>query len=274
MDRESWLVKLPGDTAIEVRIVGRGNLGPWLGPECGAVGDLGWLSARLLDNRDRHGHVPGLGLDDPLERVALGVVPGIVHQMEQHARASPRCIGQRDRRYRERSFAIRRPAKRFLAAGAARGHIDPIGDHEGRVEPDSKLADEGCLLAILALLDAIQKGLGSRARDGAKRLDQLVAAHADAVVLDGELALVGIDADGDPRRRILAEQAWIGDRLVPQPLAGIGGVRDQLAQEHLFLGINRVHHHVQELGNIRFEGAAFAFCFIGYGHQSIPRQMR
>ena len=97
MNGEGRLVELPGDAAIEVGIVGSRDLGPWLGPECGAVGDLSGLRAGLLDNRDRHGHVPGLGLDDPFERMALGIVAGIVHQMEQHARAPRRRVGQRNR---------------------------------------------------------------------------------------------------------------------------------------------------------------------------------
>jgi len=80
--------------------------------------------------------------------------------------------------------------------------------------------------------EAIEKRLGAGTRDGAERLDQLLAPHADAVVLDGELAVLGIDRDGDARLRIVAQQRRRGDRLIAQALAGVGGIRDQLTQKY------------------------------------------
>ena len=46
-----------------------------------------------------------------------------------------------------------------------------------------------------------------------------------------EALVVRIERDGDARLRVLAEELRLGDRLVAQLLAGIGGVGDQLAQE-------------------------------------------
>ena len=50
----------------------------------------------------------------------------------------------------------------------------------------------------------------------------------------------------------------VRDRLVAQLLAGVGGVGDQLAQEHVLVGIDRMHHQVQKLCNIGLEGAGLA----------------
>ena len=100
--------------------------------------------------------------------------------------------------------------------------------------------------------------------------DQLLAAHADAVVLDHELPLFGIDRDRDAWRRIVAKERGLRDRLVAQPLAGVGRIRDQFAQKHRLLGIDRVHHQLQKLGDVRFEWAAFRSVLLGNGHGSIP----
>ncbi len=55
--------------------------------------------------------------------------------------------------------------------------------------------------------------------------------------------------------RVVAQQLRLGDRLVAQLLAGVGGVGDQLAQEHVLVRIDRVHHQVQQAGHVGFEGA-------------------
>ena len=70
-------------------------------------------------------------------------------------------------------------------------------------------------------------------------------AHADAVVGDqqGARLLVRHDADlglGGRRERA------VGQRLEPAPVHRIGGVGHQLAQEYLPLGIERVHHEIEQ----------------------------
>ena len=104
--------------------------------------------------------------------------------------------------------------------------------------------------------DPAHEGLGARAGDGAERLDHLVPAHADAVVLDREPAALGVDQERDPGLGIIAEQGRVGDRLEAQPLTGVGRVGDQLAQKDVPVGIDRVHHQLQQLGDVRLEGAA------------------
>ena len=107
---------------------------------------------------------------------------------------------------REGALAVGRPAPGLVAAGAAGDHLDLVGDHERRIEADAELADQGGAFAGLVRLEPLHEGLGAGARDGAERLDHLVAAHADAVVLDRERAGVGVDADGDARLGVVAEQ--------------------------------------------------------------------
>ena len=122
----------------------------------------------------------------------------------------------------------------------------------------------------LRRFEPIEKGLGARARNRAERLYHLLAAHADAVVLDGEGPLVGIDGECDARLDVIAEQRRLGDRVVAQPLAGVGGIRDQLAQEYGFVGIDRMHHQVQQLGDIGLERPALRFVLLDRGHGRFP----
>jgi len=120
-------------------------------------------------------------------------------------------------------------------------------------------------------LDPFEEGLGAGAGDGAERLDHLVAAHADAVVLDGEGAFVGIDGERDAGLRVVAEERRVGDGVVAQLLVGVGRVRDQLAQKHRLVRIDRVHHQMQELGDIGLECAAFGAGLLRVGHgQVVP----
>ena len=75
--------------------------------------------------------------------------------------------------------------------------------HEGRIEADAELADQrGVALAVATA--SSHEGLGARLGDGAEIVDQLLAAHADAVVGDGQ-GLGGLvggedDASGLHRR--------------------------------------------------------------------------
>jgi hypothetical protein len=67
MDGERRLVELPGEAAVEIGVVGGGDVALRLGPERDAVGHLHGLGARVLDDRDRHRHMPRLLADDPLQ---------------------------------------------------------------------------------------------------------------------------------------------------------------------------------------------------------------
>ena len=275
MDGGGRLVELAGDAAIEIGVVGGADLRLRLGPQRGAVADLGRLAAGLLDDRDRHRHVARLRLDEPLDGEALGIGFGVIHQMQHDAGAARRRVGKSRGRNGKRALAVRRPQPGRLRAGAARQHLDPLRHHEGRIEADAEPADQRGLVVGLFGLDAVEERLGARARDGAERFRKLVAAHADAVVLDGQAFLLGIERERDARLDIVAEQRRVGDRLVAQPLAGVGGIGDQFAQKYRFIGIDRVHHQVQQLGDVGLERLglgrpAFRYFLLGSCHDRSP----
>ncbi len=144
--------------------------------------------------------------------------------------------------------ARRGPGPDFVRAGAAAGDGDAIGDHEGGVKADPELADQAG--AVLGLGQAGQKGFGAGARDGAEIVDQLLPVHADAVVDHRKRAGLLVGHDADLRRLAVGGQIGRRDRLVAQLVEGVGGVRNQLAQEDVGLRIDRVHHQVQQLGDL------------------------
>ena len=93
-----------------------------------------------------------------------------------------------------------------------------------------------------------------------------MVAHADAIILDGEGAFVGIDGERDARLGVIAEESRVGNGVVTQLLVGVGRVRDQLAQKHRFIRIDRVHHQVEELGDIGLKCSAFGAGLLRSGH--------
>ncbi len=118
---------------------------------------------------------------------------------------------------------VRAPAPAPLLAGLPGDHLDLVGDHEGGIEADAELAD----LADVALgvfFYRIDEGGGAGFGDGAEILDQLVAAHADAVIDDrqGPATLVGHQPDAE--FAIPLQNGRIGQRLVAQLVAGVGSV--------------------------------------------------
>src|SRR5579863_10580962 len=104
--------------------------------------------------------------------------------MQHDAGPAARSDHRIRRRYGEGALAVRGPDKRRVRTRAAGNNLDAFRDHEDGIEADAEAADQRRFLAALRRLDAIEEGFGAGARDGAQRLDHLIAAHADAVVLD------------------------------------------------------------------------------------------
>ena len=168
--------------------------------------------------------MPGLGLHQPLQREVLGEGGRIVEKVQHDAGAALRRLLERGGPDRIFALPVRRPAPGRVAAGRTRDDIDPGGYHEGGIEADAELADE--LRAIIGFggFDPFQERPRAGTGDRAQRFRHLVAAHADAVVLDRELLAVLVGADDDARLGIVGEKLGPGDGLIAKPLAGVGRV--------------------------------------------------
>src|SRR5690606_2927060 len=184
MDGHRRLVILAGNPAIELGVFLLGDFAFRLHPQGRAVRDFAAFGLGLLYQRDGDRHMAGLFLDQALELVWLRIVRRVLHQMQHDARtALRRLVGSR-RRDLVGTLAVGGPAPGLFASRLAGDDVDLVGDHEGRIEADTELADQLGALAGFRGLDALHEGARAGAGDGAERLDQFVAAHADAVVLD------------------------------------------------------------------------------------------
>src|SRR5215203_1485995 len=102
-----------------------------------------------------------------------------------------------------------------------------IGDHKSRIEADPELTDELRTLNSLCGLHSVHESLSARACDGAEALDHLLPVHPDAVIFDGQAAVLAIGDQGDPGFRVIAEEGRGRDPFEPQPLASIRRIGDQ-----------------------------------------------
>ena len=142
-----------------------------------------------------------------------------------------------------------------LVRGQARppgGQLHPVGHDERGVEADAELTDQGRVLPLVAgqrLEELARPRLGDRP----DVLDHLGAAHPDPVVRHGDRPRLGVVGDPDPQRPLFLRVLAAGKQFQPQPVDGIGGVRDQLAQEDLLVAVQRVDHQVQELHHLGLE---------------------
>src|SRR5207248_491707 len=83
--------------------------------------------------------------------------------------------------------------------------------------------------------------------------DDGVLRHADAVVRDGQRAVLLVGGDLDLVLRVAFEQFVFGEGLEAEGVDGVAGVADQLAQEDVLVGVERVDDEVQELLQLGLE---------------------
>ena len=114
------------------------------------------------------------------------------------------------------------PARTAGIAGLAGDERDPVGDHERRVEAHAELADQfpgG--RGVPRLPQFAQQLRGAGAGDRADQPDHLVTAHADAVVADGQGALLRVDLDLDVQVGSVDLEVLVDHRLDPQLVQGV-----------------------------------------------------
>ena len=278
---------------VELLVLLLGHLRPGPPPQRGALVGHHRLAVAHHHHRQRDPVRPLA--HDRLEAVRLQELVGIgLHvQHDGGARllALPRLDGVG-------AAPVRRPQPRLGPAGPARGHLHPVRHHEGGVEPHPELADQARpvprlvaprlvalrlvaprlvaprlvaprlvapRLAFLSLGQRLPERPRAGARDGAQVGHQLVPAHADAVVGDGQRARRLVRRDDDARR-VGRAQRLVGQRLEAPPVGGVGRVRHQLAQEDLPLGVQRVHHQVEQPPHLGAELVPLGRCLRGLAH--------
>ncbi len=111
---------------------------------------------------------------------------------------------------------------------------DALCHHKRRIKAHTELPDE---VATLASLEAFDERLGARFGNGAKVFGQLGAGHARARIADGNGVCLGINGDVDVRLELSITDVGIGDLHKAHAVDGVGGVRDELAEEDFTVGV-------------------------------------
>jgi hypothetical protein len=182
-------------------------------------------------------------------------------ELQRDARAALRRLVERQRGDGVGAFAVRGPPPGRLGPRAAGVDRHLVGDHERGIKADAELADQarGLRVGLFGTVgrELVQERFGAGAGDRSERLGEILAAHADAVVGEGQRLGVGIDRDADRKRLAVGDEFRIGQRFVTQLLAGVGGVGDEFADEDVAFGVDGMYHQVQQARNVGFEALRF-----------------
>jgi hypothetical protein len=120
---------------------------------------------------------------------------------------------------------------------------------------------------VLRLGQSADECARSGAGHGSEIVDQLLPAHADPAVHNGQGSRLGVGPDADHERAAVGEQLRPVDAFVAQLVAGVRGVGDQLAQEYVRLGIDGVNHEAEQFGHFRLKGMGLGrFGSCGHEH--------
>jgi hypothetical protein len=115
------------------------------------------------------------------------------------------------------------------------------------------------------LLDLLEKGFGTRMGDGAQVLNQLSLGHADPGVGDGDRVCLVVGGDDDLQGPFRFENGGLGG--LPQELellVGISRVRNEFANENLFIGVKRMDDDLEKLGDLCLESVVLRL-----GHRNL-----
>ena len=219
----------------------------------------------LVFEQDREADEVAVGGDEVLETVFLGVFGELRLQLQDDLHAARNAVAFLDR---VAAHTIAGPDERLaLMTPAAGVDLDLIGHHEGRVEADAELADHVARRAA-AFLHRLEEGLRAGVGDGAKVLDQLLAGHADAVILDREGPGLLVGGDPDFQRQLGIGDVLLGALQVAEFFQRVGGIRHQLAEENLAVRVEGVDDKIEQLTDLRLERVLFE-CGFAHGMKGL-----
>ena len=155
------------------------------------------------------------------------------------------------------AHAITRPHQlAAISTPAARMHAHLVRHHERGIKPDTELTDHVRWRSTV-FLDRFEEGLGTGVGNRSKIFHQLVMRHANAMIGNREGLCLLIGRDVDLKRQIGLMNILLGPFKMAKFLHRIGGIRDQLAQENLLVGVKRVDDEIEKLLDLGLECVLF-----------------
>ena len=194
---------------------------------------LAVLPLRLLAEDHGHGHKLAVLREQLLDGRFLEIVLAVVVDVEDDVGTAVGLLHPVDGVF---GAAVAGPAHGVAALAPALGDdLDLLAHHEGGVESETEMADDGLGLVLVLVEEVGDAGEGNLV----DVLVDLLGRHADAAVGDGERAglLIEGDADGEVAQ-VAGEVACRGEGL--HLLRGVHGVADHLAKEYLVVGIQKL----------------------------------
>ena len=253
MDRRPGFVEGMGGVAIEIAILLGRHLGFRFGPESRLLVDM--LLVGAVFEMDRQRHMLGMLGDDMLKPRRFQPFAFSFLEVQRDLGAARGFLRRLDG---ELAGAVRHPAPALIFPRLARENRDLIRDHEGRIKADAELADQRNLgfrrFRLLQLLDKFRR---AGAGDGAEMADKIVLIHADAVIGHGQGLRILVDGEGHGKVSAALQQFRLRQPQIAQLVAGIGCVRNKLAQEDRFIAVQRMRNHLQKAGNFSLKAVPF-----------------
>ena len=189
--------------------------------------------------------------DDVLDAEAAREFFFIIFQVNHHLGAAQIFLDCLQRIIRP---ASRRPFDRLVFGPIrARNNIHLLRHHKSRIEADAELPDDGggvIRLVRHCLDEGFRPRLGNRAQAG----DNLIVIHADAGIADRQRLRRFIQLDAYLQIRLRIHHIVVRQHFKLQPIQRVRRVGNQLAQEDLLLGIQRMDENVQKLLRFRLKG--------------------
>ena len=194
---------------------------------------LALLPLLLLAEGDGDGEEAAVFAQQPFEAALLKEFLAVVVDVQHDVGAALGAVGLRQRKLRR---AVARPLHRLRPLLIREGDdVHRLRHHEGAVEAQSEVADDGVGVVLVFL----QEVIGAREGNLVDVLVNLLLGHAHAVVADGDGALLLVEGDADGQVAQLAVEVALQLHGL-QLLRGIDGVRHHLAQENLMVGIEEL----------------------------------
>ena len=206
----------------------------------------------FLGHQDGQRNVVGIFVDDGLELPGVQVLAGIGLQVQDDTGAALGAFNLADL---ELARAFTAPAHALAGGqtGAAAFHRDAVGHDEARIKAHTELADQLRIVFLVARElghELARAALGNRSQ----MLNRLLLRQADAVVGDGQRFGSRVKAHAHLQIGIVFIQRRVIEPLKTQLVAGVRGIGDQLTQEDVGVGVERMRDQLEQLGDFGLEG--------------------
>ena len=193
----------------------------------------------------------GILLDQLADLPLFQEVLRLFLQMEDDIRAARRLVAFLQR---VEAVAFGLPFHALsVRACAARQHRHFVGDHERGIETDAELADQLRRQILFIGGQLLQELLRAGTRDRADVVLDFLRRHADAVVAHCQRLGVFVNDQFDFPLRIVAQQAFILQRVETDAVDGVRRIGNQFPQEDLLVRIQRVDDQIQQFLNFCLE---------------------